>query len=220
MGKKVYLSPSSQWNNKYAYGNYTEAEICGKIAEATKEALDRNGYDTRVGSNKSTPNQRIKESNEWGADIHMPLHTNAGGGDGTLVLAHSTTVNDLHVQCVYKHLANLTPTKDDGVRVRNDLAEISNTKAICVYIESEFHDNEQLAKWIVDNISQIAEAIAQGMCEADGITYKHPTSTSTNNTSKEVKYVVQTGAFSDYNNAKKQVEALAKCGFNAFIKNY
>ena len=32
---KVYLSPSNQTENRYAYGNTNEAEQCGRIAEAT-----------------------------------------------------------------------------------------------------------------------------------------------------------------------------------------
>ena len=42
MAKKVYLSPSDQTKNTYAYGNTNEAVQCGRIAEATKKALKRN----------------------------------------------------------------------------------------------------------------------------------------------------------------------------------
>ena len=216
---KIYLSPSSQWNNKYAYGNYTEAEICGKIAEATRLALIRNGYDVRVGSNKTTYQQRVKESNEWGADYHMPIHTNAGGGDGTLVMSYRSSVNDKHVLCVYNHLSALTPTKDDGVKAKTNLYEINETVAICIYVECEFHDNVNLAKWIVENVTQIGEAIAKGMCEADGKTYlKEETKTETKNETKEVKYIVQAGAFNEYKGAEEIVGKLKQAGFSAFVK--
>ena len=49
MAKKVYLSPSDQTKNLYAYGNTNEAVQCGKIAEATKKALERNGIEVKVG---------------------------------------------------------------------------------------------------------------------------------------------------------------------------
>lgn len=213
---KVYLSPSSQWNNKYAYGNYTEAEICGKIAEATREELIRNGYDTRVGSNKSTISQRISESNNWGADLHIPIHTNAGGGDGTLVMCYTGRENNKYVQSIYRNLANLTPTKDDGIRVRTDLSEITKTECVCVYVECEYHDNNTLAKWIVENIPQIAKAVAKGVCEADGKQYTENVETESSN---EVKYTVQVGAYSEYENAKAQAEKLRQAGFSCFIKN-
>jgi N-acetylmuramoyl-L-alanine amidase len=94
MSKKIYLSPSSQWANKYSYGLHTEAEICGIIAECCREELIRNGYDVRVGSNKTTYQQRVSESNNWGADVHIPIHTNAGGGDGTVVFCYPESVNN------------------------------------------------------------------------------------------------------------------------------
>ena len=40
---KVYLSPSNQTENRYAYGSTNEAEQCGRIAEACRAALERSG---------------------------------------------------------------------------------------------------------------------------------------------------------------------------------
>ena len=40
---KVFLSPSNQYDNRYAYGDTTEGVQCGKIAEACKAALERSG---------------------------------------------------------------------------------------------------------------------------------------------------------------------------------
>ena len=39
MAKKIFLSPSSQTGNTYAYGNTNEAAVCGKIAAACELAL-------------------------------------------------------------------------------------------------------------------------------------------------------------------------------------
>ena len=47
MSKKIYLSPSMQGNNKYAYGNTNEMIECNKIAESAKLALERCGFDVR-----------------------------------------------------------------------------------------------------------------------------------------------------------------------------
>ena len=38
---KVYISPSEQENNKYAFGNYTEEEICHRIGNLVQLALNR-----------------------------------------------------------------------------------------------------------------------------------------------------------------------------------
>ena len=39
MAKKIYISPSDQVNNKYAYGNTTEAAQCRLIAKALYNSL-------------------------------------------------------------------------------------------------------------------------------------------------------------------------------------
>ena len=44
---KVYLSPSDQSNNIYAYGNTTEKEQCGKIACCLERELKRCGFDVK-----------------------------------------------------------------------------------------------------------------------------------------------------------------------------
>ena len=43
MPKKIYLSPSNQDGNTYAYGNTNECEQCNRIADAAKTALERCG---------------------------------------------------------------------------------------------------------------------------------------------------------------------------------
>ena len=43
MAKKIFISPSNQTRNLYAYGNATEAIQCGKIGVALQAALERCG---------------------------------------------------------------------------------------------------------------------------------------------------------------------------------
>ena len=43
MSKKIYISPSSQPENKYAVGNTNEEVQCNKIAAAVAVALERCG---------------------------------------------------------------------------------------------------------------------------------------------------------------------------------
>lgn len=213
---KIYLSPSSQKQNAYAYGNTTEAKVCEQIAKSAEKYLKANGYSVKRGSIDSTITERIKESNEWGADVHQPIHTNAGGGDGTLVMCWKGYTGNKYVKYVYQEVSALSPGKDDGIKERTDLAEITDTTAVCVYLECEFHDNSDLAKWIVEHTDEIGKAIARGYCEADNKTFKDP-STSTGG-STNVKYYVQCGAFSDKKNAEALAEKLKKDGYEVFIK--
>lgn len=215
---KVYLSPSSQWDNAYENHKNTEAEICGIIGQCAKVALERNGYTVKLGDNKSTTlQQRAAESNSWGADLHIPIHTNAGGGDGTLVMTYPSTTSDKYVTAVYNEIASLSPGKDDGIKGVTNLYEVTKTKAICIYTEVEFHDNPSYSQWIVDHTEDIGEAFAKALCKADAKTYKQAGNIPSAVTPAKL-YRVQTGAFADKSNAEAMVKRLAELGIESFIK--
>lgn len=77
MSKKVYISPSDQVSNAYAWGNTNEHVQCQKIAEAEAAALRRSGVEVQVAALGSTMAQRCAQSNVFKADIHNCVHTNA-----------------------------------------------------------------------------------------------------------------------------------------------
>lgn len=219
MAKKIYISPSNQYANTYSYGNTNEMEQCNRIAEALEVALKRNGYEVKRAPKGQDMTKSINESNAWGADIHIPVHTNAGGSKGALVMVYAKIDANLkYAQPVYNKLAAISP-KGGGYGVRRDLdvcgyrlAEIQKTKATAVYVEAEFHDNAELAKWIINNVTKIAEAICKGICEGDGKTYKAPETPKS-----DVIYRVQVGAFSVKANAEKQLAELKADGYDGFI---
>ena len=80
MSEKIYLSPSMQGSNKYAYGNTNEMEQCNKIAEYAKTALERCGFDVKKAPQGQSMQQSIKESNAWSSNLPIPIHTNAFNG--------------------------------------------------------------------------------------------------------------------------------------------
>lgn len=57
-----------------------------------------------------------------------------------------------------------------GVREKQ-FYEIRNSNAICAYVECEFHDDPELARWIVANTGALGEAICRGVCRAFGVEY-------------------------------------------------
>lgn len=200
---KVYLSPSDQWSNKTVTGT-TEAEQCGKIARSVATILNKRGNITLVGDNtkEKTYRNRVVESNKFGSDLHICIHTNAGGGQGTLVLCSEKSKDNQYVKSIYESVAKLTPSKDKGIQVRSDLYEINATKAVCVYIEVDFHDNIESQKWIERNMDNIAKAIADGITPDPG----------------KVLYKVQVGAFEEKKNAIDMQTKLKELGYDAIIK--
>lgn len=183
---KIYLSPSNQDGNMYAYGNTNECEQCNRIAECAKKALLRCGFEVKKAPKGQNMYTSINESNSWGADLHIPIHTNAGGGNGTVVFVYSKASGNMKfANPIYKQVQGVSlGTIDYGVREYPELAELNSTNAIAVYIEVDFHDKANIAKWIIENVDTIGEAIAKGVCDGYNIKYIEPnnktTSTSAN----------------------------------------
>ena len=153
---------------------------CNRIAECCEAHLKRNGYETKRAPSGQDMNVSIRESNAWGADVHIPIHTNAGGGHGALVMVYKTSPENLkYAGPVYDELHSISPKGGGyGVRIGSDMtgghwmpAELSSTNGIGVYCECDFHDDPDIAKWIVENVDMIGSAIAKGICKGDGKQY-------------------------------------------------
>ena len=43
-----------------------------------------------------------------------------------------------------------------------------------MYIEVDFHDNVEAAKWLISHPTEIGEAICQGICDHFGVVYAAP----------------------------------------------
>lgn len=177
---KVYLSPSCQYDNAYAYGNTTEAVQCIKIANACKTALERSGISVKMPSDNSLVN-RCAESDKWGADLHVPIHTNAFNKKttGTRIYYYDGSAKGYNAaKAIYSVLAPFTPGTSESVSANNGLLEVNRPTAPTAYVEVDFHDVPSIAKWIIENTTAIGEKIAQGICKYFGVTYKTATSST------------------------------------------
>ena len=164
MSKKIYLSPSNQNGNTYATGGTNEMAQCDKIAAATAKALKRCGFEVMVAKSGTLMQTRCPESDKFGADIHMPIHTNAFNGKytgGTRVFCLNSNGRKA-AEAVKSALGAISPGKDDSVSYKTDLYEINVPKALTVYVECEFHDTVTGSDWIRKNTVAIGEAICKG----------------------------------------------------------
>lgn len=174
MAKKIYLSPSNQRSNSYATGGTNEMAQCDKIAAATATALKRCGFDVKVGKSGDTMQNRCSESDSFGADIHMPIHTNAYNGKvtgGTRIFCLNSNGKGA-CDKVLKYLGAISPGTADSIKYETGLYEINTPRALTVYVECEFHDTTTGANWIISNVPKISEAICHGLCDHFGVTYK------------------------------------------------
>lgn len=220
----IYLSPSRQTDNRYAYGNTTEGEQCPKIAEACRAALVRTGkFNVMVASPSEGIAARCAASNQFGAKAHIPIHTNAFNGKvgGTRIFCYNTRGEGYKISnAIFKRLAPITPGTSESVQV-NDYDEIVIPSAPTAYVECEFHDNAATAQWIVEHTADIGEAIARGICDYFGVTYKAPEQPKPAQPAKAAEgklYRVQVGAFASRANAEKMLQRLKDAGFEGYIR--
>ena len=175
MSKRVYLSPSDQCRNTYAAGGTTEDVQCGRIAAACKTALERSGVEVMVGQYDTMAN-RVAASNQFKADLHVPIHTNAANASasGTRVFCYkedAASAGYKACKAVLDALGPVTPGAPDLVRANPHLFEVKYPIAPTVYIEVDFHDVPRIAEWIIANTVLIGETIAEGLCNALGVAF-------------------------------------------------
>lgn len=209
MAKKIYLSPSDQTNNKYAAGSTNEEKVCEQIADACAVALKRCGFEVKNNKTSSMAD-RVAESNAWGADLHVPIHTNAHNAKttGTRIFCWDATGAGYKAsKAVFDVLAPLTPGTSENVSVNKTLYEIKKPKASSVYVEVDFHDVNSVAKWLINNTKAIGETIAKGICNYYGVKFVEEPKPV------EVIYRVQIGAYKN----KAEADALAAALKGAFV---
>lgn len=211
--KKIYVSPSDQTGNTYAYGNTNEAAVCREIAKKLCAALERCGFETKTdfADGANAMYERCRQSDNWGADMHICIHTNAFNNKvtGTRVMSYNMTGESYKAsKCVFNALAPVTPGTSENISAHPELYEIRVPKAISVYVEADFHDVPKIAKWLIENTEAVAEAICQGVCTYYKVSYKAQQATI---------YRVQVGAFHEKANAEVMKAKLKAAGFDAFI---
>lgn len=213
MSKKIFLSPSEQFKNVYAYGNTTEGVQCGKIANACQKALERCGFTTKL-QHEGTMSSKCSAADKWGADLYVCIHTNAFNKKvtGTRIFCFDTVGEGYKAaKAVYKVLAPFTPGTSESVTANPFLYEIKYPAAPTVYVEVEFHDVESAAKWIVEHVKEIGEKICEGICAHYNVPYKKEEKKEETPSSNELYRVRKTwkdvksqiGAFRILENAKK-----------------
>ena len=210
---KVFLSPSNQYDNRYAYGDTTEGVQCGKIAEACKAALERSGVTVKLMHDESMQ-EKCAASNAFDADLHVPIHTNAFNGtvSGTRMFYYAEGGEGQKAcQAIFARLAPVTPGTSENIRADASLYEVRVPAAPTAYIECEFHDNPTASKWIVENTELIGETIARGICDYFGVTYKEKEQAAP---TKSVDEVAREVIRSEWGNGSDRRQRLEAAGYD------
>jgi hypothetical protein len=143
-----------------------QAAAGGPDSKGELRNLAARGYLVRIGY--ATFSENRASSNAWGADLHIPIHSNARGGrtscatdarerTGTVVIYKSR--GDGKGEGLSERMANRLGSVSPGERdhachvassctAYDCLDELCNTRAIAAYAEAEYHDWTRGIDWL------------------------------------------------------------------------
>ncbi len=227
MKYKIYISPEDRASNVYAssalWNGHTtnEKEQMGRCADYMERGLLRCGSFEVRNAQYGNMYDRVKESNNWPADMHVAPHTNGFNGKaaGTRVHCYPSERSRRIGKLIQDRIGPLSPGAPDFLVEDDRLYELRATTMAAVLPEFAFHDNTADAQWLVDSMEQIAEETVQAICEYYGVAYVPPyeriDDTSTEEKPQEnALYRVQVGAFRVLANAEAFRAKAEAAGFD------
>ena len=173
MAYKVYLSPSNQGKNMCALG-HSEKQHCEELAQKMSTLLRQRNIEVKIRPNINEMSVWVNEATAWGAQLYIPLHTNATplhNARGTR-FGYYPGRNDSMKACVIfkKNWLKIWPTGVGTVKVGTyKFYEARTPKCPVVYCETVFHDNKKDAVWFHDNLDLIAANFVESIMEFFGI---------------------------------------------------
>lgn len=214
-------------------GNLVERDMNLIAGEACCEVLRRHNVlvrKTRT-TNQENPSfgHRVAIANDWGADLFLSVHFNAGGGERGEAI-HSI-FGGAGAELAQKVVEEFEKEGQPASRVftrRNTqgtdfFAVIRRTRMPAVICEGAFIDHSR-NRQLVDTVAKqraFGVAIARAALRQLGIPYVEESSASASNNLKQGEfYRVQVGAYSVEQNAINMKEELESKGYSAIIRKY
>lgn len=191
---KVYLSPAYHYFNACAIAGCDETTHNNLYLDQLEPFLDACGIEWKRGPRRvpksnedanALMKQAVKESDEWGADVHYISHTNAhtntatdGIGAGTakgyrpIIYTGSTRGEKLAKYMIARRKEVYSGPVT--LNRRSDLYELRVPAAVSYYEEHVFHDNPAEAQWFHDHLKDVARSAAKGFCDHFNIPFVEP----------------------------------------------
>ena len=186
---KIFIDPGHNHSgaDTGAAGNgLKEQDITYLIASKVKPVLERCGIEVKLSRNAITDSlannsvnaslsARTRMANDWGADLFVSIHCNAGGGTGTETYSYQAGISSAYklAQAVQKRMIEMVGLPDRGVKTKS-LYVLHYTNMPAILVETAFIDHKNDAAVLGSETGQqaFAEAIARGICDYTGISYR------------------------------------------------
>lgn len=210
----IYINPGHSDKDPGAVGYETERRLNVVTAKYMDEYLHVH-YVCNTRMNPGTMGNLYDicaDANNWGANLFVSIHNNAGGGDGYESLVYSEKRRALG-EIFEKHVKAIGQNSR-GVKLRPGLVVLRDTNMPAVLCEGAFVDNKNdIEDWNDEaELKKLGEAYAQAAVE-----YLESQGMAVERKNSKI-YRVQIGAYSVRENAEKQLEKAKNAGFtDAFI---
>ena len=173
---RVYISPSNQSKNygvkEALYTN--ERDEMNDLSNYIVERLERFGVKIKRNNSSGNINLWLKESNYFGANLHIAIHSNASvdhDSRGIETWIHNETSDTYSLaNKIQEDLVSIYPDKDEeyadrGVKYANGaLGEVNdNYLPFGILVEVAHHDYYEDALWIMQNKKLIGYNIADSI---------------------------------------------------------
>lgn len=221
-------------SGKRTPAGYKENEFNHYTKEFLIDELKRNNFkivDCSPSRSDNSLEDRVKRERNGKADIFISIHFNAMGSkwqdkaSGIETYYHGVggvKGNGYKLaKLVHAELLKGTKLKDrgvksDGVLYNNGLYVLRETKSPAILVECGFMDNKKEAELMKSTSyrKECSQEIAKGICKYFGVAYKEKKKEE----KKEIKYIVQAGAFTSKDEADKLIKELKAKGFDALVK--
>jgi len=174
---KVYLSRSTQEKNITVSGKSEECHMFD-LGDRVARLIDPNIIELRMNYDKNmTLKQIVQDSNDFGAQLHVALHSNAmplakkGTASGIEIWIHNDSIggNEIADALIYplswvlqmkiRRGKEDPNTKETGVD-NTGLYELDKTRASACLIELGFHDNPRDHEILLARLNKVAQVIA------------------------------------------------------------
>lgn len=171
VGGLIYLAPSRQDDNEYAYGDTTEYEQMYRVAAATTKYLEAAGFNVYTAPYELKIAVRDEDAAKRKAVCYVAIHSNAVNRSkrGTLALYYSKSPDSIKLaNYVCDKVSALTPHNDEGARSGDTYIEVyqpTQRNVPSTLVEVDYHDSVAGAKWIINNTDKLGKAIADGIME-------------------------------------------------------
>ena len=178
---KVFLSPSSQEFNPYVGGGNEELYM-NQLADRMEPYLRASGISYVRNDPDRAASGAIADSNADNYDVHLALHSNASPeslsgqlrGIDVYYSPYSMASERLAVT-IANNLKSIYPLPQRvTARPTTTLGEVNRTRAVAVLAELGYHDNEEDADWIRNNLNEIAQNLVESLCDYFGLPFVMP----------------------------------------------